>query len=122
MLPLARKLLIFIAAIAMATPISSSGIRAELPPLIPTENLLGNPERTSPTISPDSKHLGWLAPDAHDVLQVWVQTIGKNDPRAVTAEKTRGISSYGWAFDSKTILYAQDTAARETFQLFSVST
>ena len=121
MLPLARKLLIFVSAIAMATPITSSPTRAELPPLIPRENLLGNPERTSPTISPDGKHLGWLAPDAHDVLQVWVQTIGKKDARAVTAEKTRGISSYGWAFDSKTILYAQDAAGDENFHLFAVS-
>jgi dipeptidyl aminopeptidase/acylaminoacyl peptidase len=105
----------------MATPISSSATHAEPPPLIPRENLLGNPERAHPTISPDSKHLGWLAPDRNDVLQVWVQTIGKNDTRAVTAEKSRGISSYGWAFDSKTIIYAQDAAGDENFHLFAAS-
>src|SRR6266446_1716354 len=121
MLQLARKVLIFISAIAMATPLSSSATRAQLPPLIPRENLLGNPERANPTISPDSKHRGWLAPDRHEVLQVWIQTIGKNDARAVTAEKTRGISSYGWAFDSKTIIYAQDAAGDENFHLFAVS-
>src|SRR5712675_1821385 len=121
MLPLARKIAIVTFAIAMATPISASAANAQLPPLIPRENLLGNPERANPTISPDSKRLGWLAPDRNDVLQVWVQTIGKNDARAVTAEKTRGISSYGWAFDSKTILYAQDAAGDENFHLFAVS-
>jgi len=121
MLPLARKALIFILAIAMATPISSSTTHAQPPPLIPRENLLGNPERANPTISPDAKHLGWLAPDRHDVLQVWVQTIGKKDARVVTAEKTHGISSYGWAFDSKTIIYAQDAAGDENFHLFAVS-
>ncbi|HSU90314.1 MAG TPA: hypothetical protein VLI44_02615, partial [Sporolactobacillaceae bacterium] len=104
----------------MATPISST-THAQPPPLIPRENLLGNPERANPTISPDGKHLGWLAPDSHDVLQVWVQTNGKKDSRAVTAEKTRGISSYGWAFDSKTIIYAQDAAGDENFHLFAVS-
>ena len=117
---LAPKVLIFIFTIAMATPISST-THAQPPPLIPRENLLGNPERANPTISPDGKHLGWLAPDSHDVLQVWVQTIGKKDSRAVTAEKTRGISSYGWAFDSKTIIYAQDAAGDENFHLFAVS-
>jgi len=117
---LAPKVLIFIFTIAMATPISST-THAQPPPLIPRENLLGNPERANPTISPDAKHLGWLAPDPHDVLQVWVQTIGKKDARAVTAEKTRGITSYGWAFDSKTIIYAQDAAGDENFHLFAVS-
>ncbi len=120
MITFLQKIAILIFAIAMVTPISPSAARAQLPPLIPREVLLGNPERTSPTISPDGKQLGWLAPDSHDVLQVWVQTLGKNDLRAVTAEKSRGISSYGWAFDSKTIIYAQDAAGDENFHLFAV--
>ena len=120
MITVARKIAIVVAAIAMAAPISSSAAHAELPPLIPREVLLGNPARSHPTISPDGKHLGWLAPDNHDVLQVWIQTIGGNDARAITAEKSRGISSYGWAFDSKTIIYAQDAAGDENFHLFAV--
>ena len=120
MITVARKIAIVVAAIAMAAPISSSAAHAELPPLIPREVLLGNPARSHPTISPDGKHLGWLAPDNHDVLQVWIQTIGENDARAITAEKSRGISSYGWAFDSKTIIYAQDAAGDENFHLFAV--
>jgi len=62
-----------------------------------------------------------LAPDRHDVLQCGVQTIGKTEAHAVTAEKTRGISSYGWAFDSRTIIYAQDAAGDENFHIFAVS-
>src|SRR5712692_5392125 len=120
MITTARKIAILFAAIVMATPISSPATGAELPPLIPRESLLGNPERTSPTISPDGKRLGWLAPDNHDVLQVWVQTIGKNDARAVTDEKSRGLGNYAWAFDSKTIIYAQDTAGDENLHLFAV--
>ncbi len=92
----------------------------ELPPLIPRETLLGNPERANPHISPDGKRLAWLAPDQHEILQVWVQTIGKQDARVVTADKSRGIQTYGWAFDSKTILYTQDAAGDENFHLFAV--
>src|SRR5260370_10236170 len=115
-----RQIEVLIAAIAIAIPISSSPARGDLPPLSPREVLLGNPERTSPSISPDGKRLGWLAPDRRNVLQVWVQTLGKNDARVVTADKSRGIQNYGWAFDSKTILYAQDVAGDENLHQFAV--
>ena len=35
--------------------------------LIPRKVLFGNPERTSPRISPDAKRLAWLAPDGSHV-------------------------------------------------------
>jgi len=92
----------------------------ELPPLIPREVLLGNPERSQPTISPDGKKLAWIAPDSKAVAQVWVQTIGKNDARIVTADRHRGISVYGWAWDSQTILYGQDSDGDENFHTFAV--
>jgi len=69
-------------------------IGAQLPPLIPRKVLFGNPTRANPLISPDGKHLSYLAPDKNDVLQVWVQTVGKDDARQVTADKKRGIRSY----------------------------
>jgi dipeptidyl aminopeptidase/acylaminoacyl peptidase len=120
MIALVRKIAIVVVAIALAAPISSPIARAELPPLIAREVLLGNPARSYPTISPDGKQLGWLAPDSHNVMQVWVQTLGKKDARPVTAEKSRGIPNYGWAFDPKTIIYAQDAAGDENFHLFAV--
>src|SRR5205085_6374634 len=61
-------------------------IQAELPPLIPREVLFGNPERTSPHLSPDGKRAAWLAPDKRNVLQVWVRTIGTHDDNMVTAD------------------------------------
>src|SRR5260370_21794897 len=116
-----RQIEVLIAAIAIAIPISSSPARGDLPPLSPREVLLGNPERTSPSISPDGKRLGWLAPDRRNVLQVWVQTLGKNDARVVTADKARGIQNYGWAFDSKIILYAQGVAGRANMRASSLA-
>ncbi|HEV2170887.1 MAG TPA: alpha/beta fold hydrolase, partial [Candidatus Binatus sp.] len=93
---------------------------SELPPLIAREVLLGNPERTHPLIAPDGKRLAWLAPDDRGVMQVWVQTIGEQDARVVTADKSRGIENYRWAYDSKTIVYEQDTDGDENFHLFAV--
>jgi dipeptidyl aminopeptidase/acylaminoacyl peptidase len=113
------KFLLIIAVLTMTSTIASPTL-AQLPPLIPRDILLGNPERANPRIAPDGKMLSWLAPDEHDVLQVWVQTIGAHDARVVTADKRRGIHSYGWAFDAKTILYQQDADGDENFHVFAV--
>src|ERR1700716_3379300 len=39
--------------------------------LIPRQVLFGNPERVSPSISPDGTQLAWIAPH-EEVLNVWV--------------------------------------------------
>jgi len=93
-------------------------VQAELPPLISRDILFGNPERTSPRLSPDGKRLAWLAPDTNDVLQVWVKTIGKDDDRIVTADKKRGIRMYLWAEDDRTLLYLQDSDGDENFHVY----
>src|SRR5271168_7980 len=120
MFGLARKFWLTVAVLTMTSTIPAPSGFAQAPPLIPRDTLLGNPERANPHIAPDGKRLAWLAPDEHDVLQVWVQTIGRHDARAVTADKSRGIQSYAWGYDSKTILYAQDAAGDENFHLFAV--
>jgi dipeptidyl aminopeptidase/acylaminoacyl peptidase len=115
-----RKFWLIIGLLALTSTIPAPPSFAELPALIPRETLLGNPERANPHISPDGKQLAWLAPDAHEILQVWVQTIGQHNARVVTTDQSRGIHNYGWAFDSKTILYQQDTAGDENFHVFAV--
>ena len=93
---------------------------AGLPPLIPRDLLFGNPERTSPAFSPDGSRLAWLAPDTNNVLQVWVQTVGKHDDKIVTADKKRGIRLYCWAKDNRTLLYLQDSDGDENFHVYGV--
>lgn len=85
--------------------------------LIPREALFGNPERTSPQISPDGTQLGYLAP-VGGVLNVWVRTLGKSDDRAVTADKHRGIRNFLWQYDNKHILYTQDVGGDENWRLY----
>ena len=95
-------------------------LRADAPPLIPREVLFGNPEKVSPQISPDGKRLAWIAPDAKNVLQVWVKTIGGTDDKVVTADKKRGIRRFFWAEDNKTIIYLQDTDGDENWHAYGV--
>jgi dipeptidyl aminopeptidase/acylaminoacyl peptidase len=101
--------------------LSAAAVRAELPPLIPREVLFGNPVKAAPQISPDGKRLAYVAPDKKNVLQVWVQTLGKDDARQVTNDRKRGIRIHEWTYAPDTLLYAQDNDGDENFHLYSVN-
>lgn len=89
-------------------------------PLIPRDVLFGNPDRAMPQISPDGKHLAYLAP-VNGVLNVWVGPV--NDPSAakpVTADAVRGIRQYFWAFNNTHIVYLQDKGGDENWRAYSI--
>ena len=109
-----------LSAILLTAAFAPALARAELPPLISRDILFGNPERTRPRLSPDGKHLAWLAPDPKNVLQVWVKTIGASDDKMVTADKKRGIRFFQWANDNRTLLFQQDNDGDENFHVFGV--
>ncbi len=83
--------------------------------------LFGNPVKASPRISPDGKRLSYLVPDKNNVLQVWIQTIGKDDARQVTSDKKRGIRMHMWTYEADTLLYLQDNEGDENFHVYSVN-
>ena len=93
---------------------------SELPPLIPREILFGNPEKASPKLSPDGAKFAWLAPDSKNVLQVWVQTVGKDDAKIVTQDPKRGIRMYEWGQNSQVILFMQDKDGDENYHVNGV--
>ncbi len=95
-------------------------VHKALPALIPREILFGNPQRTSPHLSPDGKHLAYLAPDDKNVLQVWLRTIGQEGDRKLTADKKRGIRSFFWTYDGRHLVYMQDSDGDENWHLFGV--
>ena len=94
---------------------------AQLPPLIPRDTLFGNPERIDPKLSPDGKYLAYRAPDEHNVLQVWVRTVGQQDDRKLTADPKRGIRFYGWTYDGEHLGYGQDTDGDENWHQYTVN-
>ncbi len=104
-----HKLLLLASLVATPVLAQDGGV-----PLIARDLLFGNPERTRPSVSPDGKLTAWLAPDAKNVLQVWV------DGAVVTADKKRGIRSYSWSEDSRSILFGQDADGDENFHVFQV--
>ncbi|MFO0744515.1 MAG: S9 family peptidase [Myxococcota bacterium] len=88
--------------------------------LIPRKTFFGNPERTNVTMSPDGKFLAWLAP-SDGVLNLWVAPRKDlTQAKAVTADHTRPVRTYRWAFDGTHVLYMQDAGGDENFHLHRV--
>ncbi len=91
-----------------------------LPPLIPRSVLFGNPDRISPSVSPDGRLLGYVAPD-EGVLNVWVEPLDGSAPaRAVTQDRDRGVRSYVFCHDDRSMLYVQDTAGDESWRIYQL--
>jgi dipeptidyl aminopeptidase/acylaminoacyl peptidase len=95
-------------------------ISLDLPPLIPRDDLFGNPEKAAPQISPDGTRLAYLAPE-EGVLNVWLRTVGQTDDRAITRDRNRGIRSYLWAYDAEHLLYIQDIGGDENWHVWSTN-
>ncbi len=115
---LKRPVPVMLAMVALATMLGSAYSEEKFSTqLIPREVLFGNPERTNPQISPDGTQLGYLAP-VNGVLNVWIQTVGKDDARAITSDTKRGIRNFTWQYDNKHVLYTQDVGGDENWRLY----
>lgn len=89
--------------------------------LIPRKVLFDNPDKAGPQISPDGKHLSFLAP-VDGVLNVWVAPIDKpEDAKPITKDKKRGIRSYFWTYTNDHILYIQDMDGDEDWHVYRTS-
>nr|WP_298895437.1 S9 family peptidase [uncultured Altererythrobacter sp.] len=89
-------------------------------PLIPRDDLFGNPTRAAGKLSPDGKWLSWLAPK-QGVLNIWLAPVDSPDAaKAMTEATDRPIRQYMWAPDSRSLLYIQDKGGDENFLLYGV--
>lgn len=107
-------------AAAADTHRQQAGAPAVSAPLIPRDDLFGNPTRTAGQISPDGKWLSWRAPK-DGVMNVWIAPVGDPDSaRAITSSTDRPIPQYFWAPDSRSVLYVQDKGGDENYLLYGV--
>ena len=89
-------------------------------PLIPREDLFGNPVRSGGKISPDGQWLSWMAPH-EGVMNVYLAPYA--DPaaeRRMTSAKDRPIPQYFWSPDSTALMYVQDKEGDENYLLYKV--
>ncbi|MBN1917374.1 MAG: S9 family peptidase [Verrucomicrobia bacterium] len=90
-------------------------------PLIPRKALFGNPDRAAVQISPDGKHLAWLAP-LDGVLNVWIAPRDDLEAvRPVTHDTGQGIRIYWWAYTNTHVLCLQDKDGDENWRLYAVN-
>ena len=85
-------------------------------PKIPRELLFGNPEKSSPKISPDGRRWAYLAPD-EGVLNIWAGPEG-GQAKPLTRDRGRGIRQFFWAEDQRSLLYVQDKEGDENWHLY----
>lgn len=88
--------------------------------LIPLEDFFRNSERTSFQLSPDGRHLAYLAP-YENRMNVYVRPLGgaADQPLRVTEETARDVAGYCWA-DNERLLFMKDVGGDENYQLFGV--
>ena len=116
--------LVFVAAllapVAAQAPAKSAG--AGLPPLIDRELIFGNPEIAGAQISPDGQFIAFVKP-YKETLNVWVKKTGEpfSAAKLITADTKRPIPSFFWSRDSKYILFVQDQAGDENYNVYAVN-
>jgi dipeptidyl aminopeptidase/acylaminoacyl peptidase len=87
---------------------------------LPRRAFFGNPSRSGATLSPDGRHIAFLAP-REGVMNIWVAPTG--DLAAATplsAETSRPVQMFIWARDSARLIYPQDTGGTEDYLLYGV--
>ncbi|TVQ32662.1 MAG: S9 family peptidase [Phycisphaeraceae bacterium] len=118
------KTLLILSALSGAAFFGASAALAQnhgQTPLIPRDVLFGNPDKSSPQLSPDGTKIAFLAP-VDGVMNVWVGPVADPEQaRPVTKDDERGIRIYFWAHTNQNILYLQDVGGDEDWQLFNVN-
>ncbi|MBP7867406.1 MAG: S9 family peptidase [Acidobacteria bacterium] len=95
--------------------------QAGLPEIIPRRALFGDPDITSPAISPDGRLLAYCAPfKGH--MNVWARTPGKTDDRPLTRFDRDSIGGFIWAYNNRDILFVSCRGGDENWHLVAVDT
>ena len=103
--------------VAVAAP-----VWAQAPPLIDRELFFGDPEIAGAQISPDGAYIAFIKP-LKGVRNVWVKKTAEPFDKAkpVTADAKRPIPAYFWSRDGKYILFVQDKAGDENYNVYAVN-
>src|SRR3979409_431045 len=91
------------------------------PPLIDRQLFFGDPEISGSQISPDGKFIAFLKP-YQATRNIWVKRASEPFSAAhlITADTKRPILAYFWSRDSKYVLFAQDKAGDENYNVYAV--
>lgn len=89
-------------------------------PLIPRTALFGSEMRSFARLSPDGRHIAFIAP-SEGVPNIWLGSMDDlPTARPVTGDKRHGVNAFFWAFDSRHLLFFQDEDGNGVYRLYSV--
>ena len=93
-----------------------------LPPLIDRELFFGDPEISGAQISPDGKFIAFIKP-FKGTRNIWVKQTAEpfDAAKPITADTKRPITEYFWSRDGKYILFVQDKAGDENYNVYAVN-
>lgn len=96
--------------------------RTGLPPLIDRQLFFGDPEISGAQLSPDGRYMTFIKP-WKGTRNVWVKRTKEpfSAARLLTADTKRPIPGYFWAWDSKSVLFVQDNAGDENYNVYAVN-
>jgi len=95
---------------------------AQQPPIIDRELFFGDPEISGASLSPDGKFIAFLKP-LNKTRNIWVKRTEEPFDKAkpVTNDTKRPIPAFFWTQDSKYILFVQDQAGNENYNVYVVN-
>ena len=95
---------------------------AQSPPLIDRELFFGDPEIAGAQISPDGAFIAFVKP-FKGTRNIWVKKTSEafNNAKPITADTKRPISTYFWSRDGKHVLFVQDKAGDENYNVYAVN-
>ena len=95
---------------------------AQSPPLIDRELFFGDPEIAGAQISPDGAFIAFIKP-FKGTRNIWVKKTADpfTNAKPVTADTKRPIPLYFWSRDGKYLLFVQDKAGDENYNVYAVN-
>ena len=87
--------------------------------MISLEDFFRNSDRSGFQISPDGRHISFVAP-YKDRMNIFVRPTDGGEELQITAETERNIAGYMWA-DNERLLFMKDTAGDENYRLYGVN-
>ena len=117
--------LLFLACVALSILVPPRATVAQSntqPALIDRELFFGDPEISGAQISPDGKFIAFIKP-FKGTRNVWVKRAEEpfDAAKPITADKSRPIAQYFWSRDGRYILFAQDKAGDENYNVYAVN-